>query len=148
MTSVAVKTLSTVITAQLEKLQEMTDRCKAMSKSAENQVAYFKQSHAFHLKTLDQLTHPDESTSIDASEWIKRLSDACQEESERIEQLQTKVNELTPAIGLLNKKFVNDKQLTREWQDLTRDIPSIETSAIKATTYVSKMKESWQHLLR
>ena len=62
--------------------------------------------------------------------------------------MQSKVSELTPAIGQLNKKFVTDKQLTREWQDLTRDIASIDTSAIKARTYVAKMKESWQHLLR
>ena len=36
----------------------------------------------------------------------------------------------------------------REWQDLTRDLANIDTSAIKARTYVAKMKESWQHLLR
>lgn len=51
-------------------------------------------------------------------------------------------------LGQLNKKFVTDRQLTREWQDLTRDISSIDTCSIKARTYVSKMKESWQHLLR
>ena len=71
-----------------------------------------------------------------------------QEEASRLEQLQTKVSELTPAIEQLNKKFVTDRQLSREWQDLTRDISAIDTSAIKARTYVAKMKDSWQHLLR
>ena len=102
MHAVAVKTLSEVISAQLEKLQEMCDRCKSMAKSAENQVEYFKSSHSSHLKSLDLLTHPDENTSIDASEWIKKLSEACQEEAKRLEQLQTQVSDLTPAIG---KKF-------------------------------------------
>ena len=78
MSSVAVKTLSEVISTQLGKLQEMCDRCKCMAKSAENQVTYFKNSHKLHLKTVDLLTHPDESISIDASTWIKKLSDACQ----------------------------------------------------------------------
>ena len=148
MTAVAVKTLSEVISAQLEKLQEMCDRCKSMTKSLDSQVLYFKSSHNFHLKTLDMLTHPDESTSIDASEWIKRLTDQCAEEANHKQQLQTKITELTPAIEQLNKKFVTDRQLTREWQDITRDIPVIDTASIKARTYVSKMKESWQHLLR
>ena len=148
MTAVAVKTLSEVISTQLEKLQEMCDRCKSMTKSLDSQVLYFKSSHSCHLKTLDMLTHPDESTSIDASEWIKRLSEACTEEANRLTQLQTKITELTPAIEQLNKKFVTDRQLTREWQEITRDIPVIDTSSIKARTYVSKMKESWQHLLR
>ena len=66
----------------------------------------------------------------------------------RLSQLQTKITELTPAIEQLNKKFVTDRQLTREWQDITRDIPVIDTSSTKARTYVAKMKESWQHLLR
>ena len=83
MTAVAVKTLSEVISTQLEKLQEMCDRCKSMTKSLDNQVQYFKSSHNFHLRTLDMLTHPDESISIDASEWIKRLTEACTEEANR-----------------------------------------------------------------
>jgi len=148
MTNVAVKILSEVISNQLDKLQEMCDRCKSLSKSVDNQIIHFKNSHASALRGLDLLTHPDESISIDASAWIKTLTEACTEEANRSEQLQTKVGELTPAIGQLNKKFVTDRQLTREWQDLTRDIASIDTAAIKARTYVAKMKESWQHLLR
>ena len=130
MSAVAVKILSEVISKQLEKLQEMCDRCKSLSKSAENQIIHFKSSHGSVLRGLDLLTHPDESVSIDASSWIKTLNEACEEESNRSEQLQTKVGELTPAIGQLNKKFVIDRQLTREWQDLTRDIGSIDTAGI------------------
>ena len=78
MSGIAVKTLSEVISTQLGKLQETCDRCKCMAKSAENQVSYFKKSHKLHLVTLDLLSHPDETTSIDASTWIKKLTDACQ----------------------------------------------------------------------
>ena len=148
MSMVAVKILSEVISNQLDKLQEMCDRCKSLSKSVDNQIIHFKSSHASALRGLDLLTHPDESISIDASAWIKTLNEACTEEVTRSEQLQTKVGELTPAIGQLNRKFVTDRQLTREWQDLTRDIASVDTAAIKARTHVVKMKESWQHLLR
>ena len=144
----SVKTLAEVISNQLEKLQEMCDRCRSMTKAMDNQVTYFQASHGFHLKTLDLLTHPDESTSIDASTWIKKLSDHCQEEAQCLETLQKKISELAPAIGQLNKRFVHDRQLHREWQDLTRDLNNIDTSAVKARTYVAKMKESWQHLLR
>merc|ERR1712072_708452 len=80
--------------------------------------------------------------------WIKKLSDLCQEEASCLEGVQKKISELAPAIGQLNKRFVHDRQLHREWQDLTRDLANIDTSAIKARTYVAKMKESWQHLLR
>ncbi len=148
MGSVAVKTLSEVITLQLEKLSEVSERCKSMTKAMGNQVSYFNTSHGYHLKTIEMLTHPDETISIDASEWIKRLSEVTEEEASRIGDLQKKLSELSPAIDQLNKKFVVDRHLIREWADVTREIPSIETSGIKARTYVAKMKESWQHLLR
>ena len=110
---IAVKTLSEVISNQLEKLQETCDRCKSMTKAMDNQVSYFQSSHAFHLKTLDLLTHPDESTSIDASTWIKKLSDHCHEEASCLEVVQKKISEFAPAIGQLNKRFVHDRQLHR-----------------------------------
>lgn len=165
MGSCAVTTLAEVISNQLEKLQEMCDRCKAMAKATDNQLIYFKSSHTSYINMLDSMCYNSnnssevvssngnnsdlsDDTSIDASEWTKRLVDLLTDEESTFAVLKKRISELSPAIGQLNKRFVIERQLTREWQDVTRDIPGIESAATKARTYVAKMKESWQHLLR
>ena len=44
---------------------------------------------------------------------------------------------------------MTEHQLPREWKDATRELPAtIMPAAVRAKTYVAKLKESWQHLLR
>ena len=62
--------------------------------------------------------------------------------------MQRQIGELAPAIGQLYKRIVTERQLGREWSDVTRDITDISSSGIKAKTHVGKLKDSWQHLLR
>ena len=62
--------------------------------------------------------------------------------------MQRQVGELAPAIGQLHKRIVTERQLTREWSEVTREIVNISSSATKARTHVGKLKDSWQHLLR
>ena len=38
--------------------------------------------------------------------------------------------------------------MTKEWGEVTREMADISTGGQRATTYVTKLKESWQHLLR
>ena len=62
--------------------------------------------------------------------------------------MQRQVGELAPAIGQLYKRIVTERQLGREWSEVTREIANISSSGIKARTHVAKLKDSWQHLLR
>ena len=70
------------------------------------------------------------------------------DEESQFRALQRQVGELAPAIGQLYKRIVTEKQLGREWSEVTREIANISSSGIKARTHVGKLKDSWQHLLR
>ena len=52
-TKQAVKLLSEVISRQLEKLQEIAERCKAMTKLTENQLKFFSKSHDSQIKLFE-----------------------------------------------------------------------------------------------
>ena len=103
-TQQAVKMLSEVICRQLEKLHGVADRCKAVTKLTENQLAFFSQSHDSHVKLLELASGNDDniatilnlsnsnggvdhnsvdksssddldsSCSIDLSEWTRKLT--------------------------------------------------------------------------
>ena len=70
------------------------------------------------------------------------------DEESQFRALQRQVGELAPAIGQLHKRIVTERQLGREWSEVTREITNISSSGIKARTHVGKLKDSWQHLLR
>ena len=45
-------------------------------------------------------------------------------------------------------RYSSEGHLTKEWGEVTREMADISTGGQRATTYVTKLKESWQHLLR
>lgn len=47
-----------------------------------------------------------------------------------------------------NVRCVSERQLLNEWDEAIRDVPSLTSCAARSRTYVAKLKESWQHLLR
>lgn len=62
--SKAVKMLSEVIIIKLEKLHEILDRCKSMSKLTESQLNFFKLSHEHQLKILDLFSNSSREGSM------------------------------------------------------------------------------------
>jgi len=160
----AVKMLSEVIIIQLEKLQEILDRCKAMTKLTEAQLIFFKASHEHQGKVLELFSNSSRDASLangDDSQddpvmlnetlfakWSMKLDAFVGEEDVRFTELSQQLSELSPAIQQLNRRCVGDRQLVREWDDAVRDVPSLSSCAAKSRTYVTKLKESWQHLLR
>ena len=66
-TKQAVKLLAEVLCRQLEKLQEIADRCKAMTKMTENQLKFFSKSHDSHVKLLELASGNKDEHSLDGS---------------------------------------------------------------------------------
>ena len=66
-TKQAVKLLAEVLSRQLEKLQDIADRCKAMTKTTENQLRFFSKSHDSHMKLLELASGNKEEHSLDGS---------------------------------------------------------------------------------
>jgi TANK-binding kinase 1 len=143
----SVKILVEVIGSQLERLLEISEKCKSLTKITSSQMAFFNSSHASHVRIME-LFSPRTEASIEA--WKKRVDDlVVSEDAMRFEKCRRQLDELAPAIAQLHRRYVREHQLSREWKDATRELPSsISPAAIKAKTYVSKLKESWQHLLR
>ena len=141
-TGKAVKMLAEVICLNLERLQEVSERCKVTTKLTDNQLSFFAAAHESSVKLLQLLA------DVDLSDVTKPMADLVQDEDQRFRALQRQIGELSPAIGQLHKRNVTEHQLSREWNDVTRDIADISSSAAKARTHVGKLKESWQHLLR
>jgi len=145
--SMAVKQLVEVISQQLDKLQDVSDKCKTLTKATENQLTFFSQSHEATRSLLESSAAPLESdTSL--AELCRQVDEIQSEESESFSRLQNQLTDLAPAVHQLHKRYANEGHLSKEWSEVTREMTDISTAAHRAATYVTKLKESWQHLLR
>jgi len=144
---IAVKQLVEVISQQLEKLQDVSDKCKTLTKATENQLAFFSQSHEATRSLLESSAAPLESDSS-LAELCRQVDEIHTEENEGFSRLQNQLTDLAPAVHQLHKRYANEGHLSKEWSEVTREMTDISTAAHRASTYVTKLKESWQHLLR
>ena len=60
----AVKMLSEVIISKLEKLQEILDRCKSMTKLTESQLNFFKMSNEHQSRILELFSSSSRDVSL------------------------------------------------------------------------------------
>ena len=101
------------------------------------------------------------SSETAVTSWRQRAEDeVLSSDRKRVAAFRRQLDELSPAIAQLHKRCVTEHHLTREWAEATRDTTvtgtannaaaarDLSPAAAKAKTYVSKLKESWQHLLR
>jgi len=145
---VAVKQLVEVISQQLTKLHDVSEKCKSLTKSSENQLSFLTNAHS----TTRDLLQAGYSESMDQDASLADLSrqvdEICQDESDSFSRLQIQLTDLAPAVAQLYKRYGIERHLTKEWSEVTREIADISTAAARGNTYVTKLKESWQHLLR
>jgi len=144
---IAVKQLVEVISQQLDKLQEVADKCKTLTKATETQLTFFRQAHEATRLLLESTTN---SIVSDASlvELSRQVDEIQTEELEGFSRLQNQLTDLSPAVHQLHKRYANEGHLSKEWSEVTREVADISTASHRASTYVTKLKESWQHLLR
>ena len=136
-----------VISSQLEKLLEISEKCKSLTKITETQMNFFSASHASHTRVIEQFSG-ERARASSLATWRARVEEIVREDAGRFSGFKRQLDELSPAITQLNRRYVRDHHLAREWSGVTREMPKISPAAPKAKTFVSKLKESWQHLLR
>jgi len=148
--AIAVKQLVEVIKQQLEKLQDVADKCKTMTKATENQITFFSQAHEASRTLMESVIQSsmDSDTNTSMAELWRQIDEIQVEEVEGFGRLQNQLTDLAPAVHQLHKRYASDGHLHKEWLESTREMTDISSAAIRANTYVSKLKESWQHLLR
>ena len=112
-TAKAVKQLAEVISRNLERLQEVSERCKVMTRLTETQLAYFNSSHAAALKAVETVAVTVGFAQA-LSDLTGPMTEMVREEEKRFQTLRRQVGELAPAIGQLHKRIVADHQLSRQ----------------------------------
>jgi len=144
---IAVKQLVAVVSQQLTKLQDAADKCKTFTKATDAQLKFFQEVHQTNRNLLEAVTGTLGADHTIA-ETLRNTDDILTEESEGFTRLNSQLSDLTPAVAQLHRRYKVEGHLSREWGEMTREIKKIDTAAPRAATYVTKLKESWQHLLR
>uniref|UniRef100_A0A1B6HB38 Protein kinase domain-containing protein n=1 Tax=Homalodisca liturata TaxID=320908 RepID=A0A1B6HB38_9HEMI len=88
-------------------------------------------------RSVQNLTGSKSSSHVD---WKRHL-----------ESLKKKlVDDLTLSIQQLHTKHVSEQALSEEWSNLVRDKECLTKTraAARSRTYIERLRESWQHLLR
>uniref|UniRef100_A0A0K2TCD3 Inhibitor of nuclear factor kappaB kinase subunit epsilonlike [Megachile rotundata] n=1 Tax=Lepeophtheirus salmonis TaxID=72036 RepID=A0A0K2TCD3_LEPSM len=143
----SIEMLSEVVKIRLSELLDASHGCIKLTKLIENQIHFFVSTHEINIKLSKEPFSKNPPNDDDSS--YQSLQSLVLDEEEGLKNLKNQFAELYPAVEQLNRRFVKDDQLKKEWQEVTREFPpEVLTAANKANTYVTKLKESWQHLLR
>ncbi|XP_066961952.1 inhibitor of nuclear factor kappa-B kinase subunit epsilon isoform X3 [Macrobrachium rosenbergii] len=79
---------------------------------------------------------------------IDRLEELVNVTAESDKVVRDSLYSIVPVVNQLHERVVSGRQLSRQWQQGGNDVNAVERAPNKAATYVTKLRESWQHLLR
>ena len=101
---IAVKQLVEVIKQQLDKLQDVADKCKTITKATENQITFFSQAHDASRVLMDSFSSLDSDTNTSMAELWRQVDELQAEEVENFSRLQNQLTDLAPAVHQLHKR--------------------------------------------
>lgn len=132
-----VEVMSTVVSKDLERVLERSEKLQALSMYARDIVNVICGSHSA-IRELDSASENDQNAV--ATDWKMELNTLTRELTDNI----------APAIKQLHDRYVTEKTLMREWSAASREVvcPSDARMPNVAKTLVERLRESWQHLLR
>ncbi|XP_069171701.1 inhibitor of nuclear factor kappa-B kinase subunit epsilon isoform X2 [Procambarus clarkii] len=90
----------------------------------------------------------DSEKAASSPSGIMRLEELVDRASDGDMVVRESLNAIVPVVSQLYERVVSGAQLRRQWQQVRNDAATVERAPNKASTYVNKMRESWQHLLR
>ena len=102
--NIAVKQLVEVVRQQLDKLQEVADKCKTMTKATENQITFFSQAHEASRTLMESFSSLDSDTNTSMAELWRQIDEIQVEEVEGFGRLQNQLTDLAPAVHQLHKR--------------------------------------------
>ena len=98
----SVKILGEVIGSQLEKLLEVSEKCKSVTKITSSQMSFVDASHGSHVRIME-LFSPRTEASIEA--WKKRVDETVMtDDSARFGKYRRQLDELSAAITQLHRR--------------------------------------------
>lgn len=134
--------LSCVLEELTEKQLAKLSQAKAIS-SLLDQLLRILASSQSNLSDVVALVEPrTEQTKLQL--LARTLSDKQESQSAITEQL----SKLTADLGHLEQRVLKNRALQQRWETLSADVPHLQGCSETASTYVQKIRESWQALAR
>ena len=100
----AVKQLVEVIRHQLDKLQEVADKCKTLTKATESQIQFFSQAHEASRVLMDSFSSLDSDSNTSMAQLWRQMDELQAEVVESFTRHQHTLTDLAPAVHQLHKR--------------------------------------------
>ncbi|XP_042862364.1 inhibitor of nuclear factor kappa-B kinase subunit epsilon-like isoform X2 [Penaeus japonicus] len=164
-----------VIVNQLTTLQNRVGHVQSLTSAVSDRFGQLVANHRRFLMLTQMCGGNQESSSQPLRERLEDLvnnkvdaekaatptqeSSPTQSPAQRLEEIvgaivpeetvvRDSLNAMLPVVNQLYERVVRGGQLRRQWQQAGNNAVAVERAPNKASTYVTKLRESWQHLLR
>lgn len=126
---------------QLQSLSRQNAHCEEQLFSWNRQLHLWQKFHIV-LKDLFRLLPCDENISSNSLDNFLQLAKS------HYNDVSNQMTSITPSVKQLCQRVVRDESLAKEWASATRTFSALNGICGKSATYVTRLKDSWQHLLR
>nr|CAG4650767.1 EOG090X01SN [Simocephalus serrulatus] len=137
----AVDALTQWLVIQLQSLSRQSSHCEEQLFSWNRQLHLWQKFHVV-LKDLLRILPCDENISLNSLENFLQMAKSNYNEA------SNQMTSVTPSVKQLCQRVVRDESLAKEWASVSRTLCPLTGVCGKSSTYVARLKESWQHLLR
>lgn len=126
---------------QLQSLSRQSTHCEEQLFSWNRQLHLWQKFHTV-MKDMLRLLHSDENINLNSLDNFLQLAKS------HYNDTSTQMTSITPSVKQLYQRVVRDESLAKEWTSVSRGLNSLKGVCGKSSTYVARLKDSWQHLLR
>ncbi|XP_046462778.1 serine/threonine-protein kinase TBK1-like [Daphnia pulex] len=137
----SVDALTNWLTNQLQSLSRQNVHCEEQLFSWNRQLHLWSKIHVV-TKDLFRLFPYDDNISSNSLENILQLARS------HYNDVSNQMTSISPSVKQLCQRVVRDESLAKEWASTNRSFSVLNGICGKSTTYVTRLKDSWQHLLR
>ncbi|XP_064122192.1 serine/threonine-protein kinase TBK1-like isoform X2 [Macrobrachium nipponense] len=134
-----------VMIQELTKLQNRMGHVQSLTSAVSDRFSQLVANHRRFLMLTQMCGGNQESTTQPLRE---RLEDLVNNKVDAEKSVRDSLCSIVPVVNQLHERVVSGRQLSRQWQQGGNDVNAVERAPNKAATYVTKLRESWQHLLR
>jgi len=125
----------------MELLAKQSHHCEEQLTLWNRQFLLWQKLHVA-VKDMFRLVPQEESRNLNSLDTFLQLAKS--QHNDNIKQMSGVI----PGVQQLNHKVLRDESLAKEWNSVSRPSSLLNGVSGKAATYVMRLKESWQHLLR
>ena len=141
----AVHSLTVCLINQLQVLSTNSSHCEDQLVSWNRQFQLWQKLHVAVRDIFRLAANGD--NGADTMGW-NSLDTLLQLPKSQQSEIVTQMSSTMPSVQQLNHRVVRDGALAKEWAVASRPASALQGICGKAITYVTRLKESWQHLLR